>query len=726
MRVGSTRGKSRVTVQRVGNASRVRVIGAIDDTFDHAFIEDLVDREVPVVFDLDKVDRISSFGVREWMRALAAVPSKTYYFVRCRSMLVAQFNSVQGFGGRGRIVSLYSPYLCPDCDHFFELLLDVRRDDGAIGDKQAQAVKCPECGAAAEFDDFEDSYFDCVSGRPPLQLEQAVIDLIDGPRADLQRPLRAHKEIVEDLTVLWLVGRLDGKSRLRRYAAMLEGRLLLMLPRAAVGEEAGLKRLQEVLGAGEAEVFLARVPIEIASALSYGEGGFGKAQVVSVVHRVECVSCGELAEADITRWTKEPTERPPRCSSCEAPLPVAWTPELAQKLASMPLCEAPLDVAAYLMGHREPVSFQSDKSDPQTTPTGPGPTFGVRTQVGKYEILSKLGEGGMAEVFLGRQRGPEGFEKKVVIKHILPHLAARPEFVLMFQQEARIAARLSHSHVVQIYDLAQEGDDHYIVMEYVRGADLNRVLRTLKRVQELVPPAIACRIIADVCGGLHAAHSFLNDSGVPVPILHRDVSPHNIIVALDGMAKLADFGVAKATDSLPTTQTGALKGKIIYTAPEQITGAEPDARIDIFALGLVLYQCLTGVHPYQRESEVLTLHALLDQEAPDPRTLQPNLPAELARIVMRAIAKKPAERYARADLMQADLETFLAGTGLPTANMAVATWLRALLDLEPLFDPDVRGDDTPGGDDATTMTTPGRFGDGGGTGKAFLFKGGKE
>src|SRR5262245_24036371 len=201
--------------------------------------------------------------------------------------------------------------------------------------------------------------------------------------------------------------------------------------------------------------------------------------------------------------------------------------------------------------------------------------------VGSFEIVGHLATGGMAEILLGRASGPSGFERIAVIKRVLPHLASEPRFAQMFLDEARIAALIRHPNVVQIHELACEGDQLFIVMEYLEGESVAGLLRRLIAQQTRLPPALAAHIVAEACCGLHAAHELVDHSGRPLGVVHRDVSPQNIFVTYDGAVKVLDFGIAVARDRVTKTETGQLKGKFEYMAPEQCLGKALDRRADL-------------------------------------------------------------------------------------------------------------------------------------------------
>ena len=241
---------------------------------------------------------------------------------------------------------------------------------------------------------------------------------------------------------------------------------------------------------------------------------------------------------------------------------------------------------------------------------------------GKYQLLRKLATGGMAEVWLAQQTGIEDFRRSVVIKRILPHLAEDAEFVQMFLNEAKIAARFSHPNIAQIFDLGRENGSYFIAMEYVHGEDLGRIMRKAWSAGQWLTKPLALRIIAEACQGLFYAHERVDEStGRPLRVVHRDVSPQNILVSFEGSVKLVDFGIAKAADQASLTRSGAIKGKFAYMSPEQASGKPLDHRSDIFALGLVLYELLTGVRPIKRENDLATLQAALECAIDAPSTV---------------------------------------------------------------------------------------------------------
>ncbi len=301
----------------------------------------------------------------------------------------------------------------------------------------------------------------------------------------------------------------------------------------------------------------------------------------------------------------------------------------------------------------------------------------VNQSFGNYTLIKKLATGGMAEVWLAKQTGIEGFNRHVVVKRILPHLAEDPEFVQMFLNEAKIAARFNHPNIGQIFDLGETGGQYYIAMEFIHGEDLGRVMRRAWSTGQWIARHITLRVMADTCQGLYYAHTRNDEQGRPLRVVHRDISPQNILISFDGAVKVVDFGIAKASDQVSNTKSGAIKGKFAYMAPEQAAGKPLDARSDLFALGLVLYELVTGVRPLKRDSELATLQAALECKI-DPPSAVAEVPPELDSIVMRALAKAPDDRYVDAREFHRALEQYLMSSKEMATSAEVSELMAAL------------------------------------------------
>jgi hypothetical protein len=302
----------------------------------------------------------------------------------------------------------------------------------------------------------------------------------------------------------------------------------------------------------------------------------------------------------------------------------------------------------------------------------------IPTQLGRYRIIQKLATGGMGQVYLARQEGPAGFSKSAVVKQILSHLAGDPRFVEMFLAEARLAAILSHPNIVQIFELGEADGGWFIAMEYLHGRSLRDVRQQAEKRAERIPSIQAARIMAQALEGLHCAHTARGDGGLPLNIVHRDVSPENVFVCFNGTVKVLDFGIAKAADRNTTTRAGEVKGKYAYMAPEHLAGQPVDARSDVYGAGIVLYEAVCGERPFDGPSDAATIHKIITTEAPNLAQRAPEVPEVLSEIVMKALAKNPDDRFRSAEEFRAALEAFIASTGEASNNAATARYLKHL------------------------------------------------
>jgi hypothetical protein len=295
----------------------------------------------------------------------------------------------------------------------------------------------------------------------------------------------------------------------------------------------------------------------------------------------------------------------------------------------------------------------------------------------RYTILKKVADGGMAEIFLATQTGAQGFERTVVCKRILPELSADPQFRHMLVDEAHIAMGLNHSNIVQVFDLGEAEGRTFLVLELVDGWDLSTILGRARAAKHPLPPALALYVTAEICRALAYAHGRTRD-GKPMNIVHRDISPHNVLLSDQGEVKLTDFGIAKALGRRERTRTGVIKGKLDFMSPEQAAGAPIDARSDIFATGSVLYTMVTGAKPFSAASDLETLLRVQSGDLDDPQRHTPNLAPSIRGIILKAMRKAPRERYASADEMMGAVERVLREELGSAGQSDLKRWLEDL------------------------------------------------
>jgi serine/threonine protein kinase/anti-anti-sigma regulatory factor len=655
----------KLTLERIdGNGGTlVRLRGSIDA--DLQTTEFVTNVGSAFIIDLDGVERITSFGVREWVRMLGRVAAGFVGFINCRPIVIAQFNSVVDFGQQGQVISLYVPYLCDACGHEFDELVDLRERFDVAEAEETPKAPCPKCGASGELDDMPENYFSFVrqQGRPrvPDVAARVIAGRLDGAAA----PLLVEKSVHGDLTTMWLKGALDGRARTKRVFAGVEGNVLVDVSGLTFVDKDGIQKLVELWRSIEPPPYLARASLSVLPGLAREAGVFG-GTLLSIAVESMCGSCKALVKTEVINV--ETPQGTFVCDRCfvENALSV---PVESQRLAADLLARgAPRALTEFLVRH--PVGVRpADRAK------------AAKTHSGAYQILQRLGAGGMAEVFLARRNGIEGFEKRVVLKRMLPALSADESFAKMFLQEARVAARINHPNVVQVYDLGLDEGQYFIAMEYVHGWDLSVVLKAARRLKVNVPIGIACRIIADVCAGLAAAHASRDENGVAQALVHRDVSPHNVLIGVNGVVKITDFGISKVGDSSLQTGTGVVKGKVPYMAPEQLDASfgVVDQRVDTYQAGVVFIEMLLGKSPYHMETDLKSLSAVLRGELPPLNAQRDDISNAVDSIARRAVAVTPSARFGSIREFQQELEAaIVAVEGRAVTSEHVAQWIAGL------------------------------------------------
>src|SRR5690606_8223703 len=290
----------------------------------------------------------------------------------------------------------------------------------------------------------------------------------------------------------------------------------------------------------------------------------------------------------------------------------------------------------------------------------------------RYRVIERIAAGGMAEVYRAESAGLEGFKKTVAIKRVLPHLAEKKEFIGMFLDEARLSAHLNHSNCVQVFDIGAGDDTYFIVMEYVDGSDLKAGLEYTAHQERAIDLTQALYICCRICDGLAYAHEARDNRGRLLGIVHRDISPPNVLMTRNGEVKVVDFGLAKANSQLEHSQPGIIKGKFSYLSPEAASGQKVDMRADLFAAGIILWEMLAGRRLFMGETDLQTVKQVQVAQVPDIKKFNPNVLPEVERILAKALAQDPAKRYQSAREMGLDLTHVLFAIGKPVSAFDIA------------------------------------------------------
>ncbi|MCM2268530.1 MAG: TonB family protein [Thermoanaerobaculia bacterium] len=385
-----------------------------------------------------------------------------------------------------------------------------------------------------------------------------------------------------------------------------------------------------------------------------------------------------------------PAVKPPAAKSAAAkPQPVdrlleltPSTPTAAPRRPAKELDLSSLDALARPAGlgdktpsRAEPFATQKI-AVPSAARAGAGPV-----EFGQYTLLERIALGGMAEVWKARMKGVEGFQKTVAIKKILPHLTDSSDFVTMFVDEAKLAAQLNHTNIIHIYDLGKIADDYYIAMEYVDGKDLRSILNAARDRDVPLPLGLSLLVASRLAAALDHAHRQKDFEGRALGLVHRDVSPQNVLISFDGDIKLCDFGIVKAVSKASKTQMGALKGKLQYMSPEQAWGRPVDARSDIFSLGTLLFEMLTGRRLFAGESEMSVLDAVREGRIQAPRDLDPRVPLEVNATVLKSLAREPKDRFQSAGDLQREIDGILASLKPTPSQRDLAHYVQRLFDV---------------------------------------------
>lgn len=642
----------------------VRLSGIIDDAFDPSALGAL-DR--PTALDLSGVQAITSAGVGRFRAFMATLTTgNPTYLVDCPPCIVDQLNLVQGFAGSAEVLSVRAMFACTTCESTQEQVVDLLADGARIRSGRPPLFDCPRCGAPTRL--VEDDTFSFVAHKAVRRLDPRVAAMLAQlgvftEAAPEHKPLSVRKVVDGAHVAIRLDGAFVSWTRLERVAED-EGIVVLELPRLVVRPDgvAPFARYMAAVAASAREVVVSEVPPSLARLFAGNEALAPSVKIASLLAPVRCTVCSELA---LCRLPLHEPEHEPHCPRCGKT--ASWTSPL-RGLEHLRARGAPSSEASALLERSDALFSQAAIEEKLVGRSSRAPTDELPTQVGGYKIVRPLSAGGMAEVLLATRSSLGGVEKPMALKLFRRELfQAAPAAIAMFLAEAKLAAQLSHPNVVQIFDVGEAGGDLYIAMELIDGVDLRELVETGKP----TPPHLCAHIGLEIARALAYLHDAKDLRGRTLQIVHRDVSPQNLLVDRTGRVVLIDFGVALAGEGELQKRRRAVAGNLAYMSPEQCYGEPLDGRSDLFSLGVVLWELLAARPLFRRGDAEATREALLAGAVP----LLPGVPAELDALVRRLLCPDLVDRPSSANEVARDLDALIPRLGGRVTPAELATYV---------------------------------------------------
>ncbi len=683
--VPAERPKASIELVVAGDPSLLRLSGLVDERFT-GFGE--LGGAKTVVIDCSSITRMTSFGVRQWLKAMDALPKSIsdLYLVGCPTFLVDQLNMVLNFGGAAKILTVIAPYTCPSCGSESGELIDVLAERANLVKGAVPERECPQCGERLEFDETPESYFAFTTKYAASMIQPAAARMLaeqgtySSSAGVAEKPAKIIKLVHGLVTYFRVIGTIGPAFRARPFLVGAEGEVVIDLAEVERFDLSGQREWRRMLKSLASQV-PAIVLVDVSERFLAAAGDTlttaRNIAVASVLVPYRCEECDRTShesETLVSDWPRQFAER--ICTTCGGTTRGQLTAE-----ALTPLRKASTKVAAAsakVIDHRDEILSRA-LTDANVARAGEPSAAGTASEdtiLGKYKIVRRLSAGGMAEVFLAKQVGIGGFEKPVALKRIQRTLLeTRRHAIELFLNEAKIAGRLTHPNIVQVLDVGEVGGALYIAMEYVRGRDLREVLKHLHAMGAEMPLGEACLIASEVAQALHHAYWSTDMTGKRLSVVHRDVSPQNIILGYDGTVKLLDFGVAMS--SVTEHAGNMIAGKWAYMAPETTLEQPIDHRSDLFSLGVVLYLMCSGRMPFSgSQAEIVKKirsgrYQHLHEVAP--------VPARLAQLVTRMLATDPDDRPQRGHEVVAELTEVARKHGIDKSGADIAQFLAKML-----------------------------------------------
>jgi eukaryotic-like serine/threonine-protein kinase len=671
-----------------GYATLVTIAGLVDERF-VGFGE--VGATKTLILDVSGMTRMTSFGVRQWLKAMDALPKtiSDLYLLGCPTFFVDQLNMVLNFGGAAKILTVIAPHTCPSCGVESGELIDVLAERGNLAKSVLPEKECARCGGKLEFDETPEAYFAFVGKYGASALSSAAAQLLaarglyTSSDSAAEKPPRIIKLVHGSVTYFRIIGTISTMFRARPILVGAEGEVVIDLAEVDRFDSGGhneWRRLLKSLAGQVATVTLVDVGESFLTSAGDALSLARNISVASVLVPYGCIEC------DRTSYESVPATWPLQfgvqvCTTCGGSTGNKIAPD---KL--VPLQKASTSVppaSAKVIAQRDEILSRA-MIDASVAQAGEGATPAVAaddTILGKYKIVRRLTAGGMAEVFLAKQVGIGGFEKLVALKRIQRELLeTRHRAIELFLNEAKIAGRLTHPNIVQVLDVGESQGALFLAMEYVHGKDLRNILKKLRKNRVIMPLGEALYIVREVAQALHHAFWSVDMTGQRLAVVHRDVSPHNIILSYDGAVKLLDFGVA--VSAVTEQAETMIVGKWLYMSPETTMNNQVDHRSDLFSLGVILYLLCSGYMPFTG-SEPKEIVRKIRAGLYKPLQEIVAIPEQLAHLVARLLSPHPDDRPQAGQEIATVLTEIARQYGIESSPPNIANIIRQLFPEEP-------------------------------------------
>jgi eukaryotic-like serine/threonine-protein kinase len=688
------RPKAAIDAVTSGEVTLVSVAGLVDEHF--GGFGALGDGVKTVIINVSGMTRMTSFGVRQWLRGMDALPKTigALYILGCPTFFVDQLNMVLNFGGAAQILTVLAPYACPGCGVESGETIDVLAERASLAKGGVSEKLCSRCGGKLEFEETPESYFSFVakyaasSLEPPAARLLATYGLYTAATDTAgERPPRIIKLVHGTVTYFRIIGAVGTMFKARPFLVGAEGEVVIDLADVDRFDPAGQREWRRLLKSLAGQVpAVTLVDVSEAFLITAGDS-FTIAKnisVWSVLVPYRCVECGRTSAQSQTlakaTWPLRFADYV--CSTCGGTTRNALSPDVLAPLQRASTSTPP--DSAKLIDRRSEVMSRA-LTDANVAQAGDSATALLAvddTILGKYKIVRRLSAGGMAEVFLAKQVGIGGFEKPVALKRIQRQLLeTRHLAVDMFLNEAKIAGRLMHPNIVQVLDVGEVGGVLYLAMEYVRGKDLRQIIKRLRSGRVTMPLGLACYIVREVAEALQHAYWSTDMTGNRLAVVHRDVSPHNIILGFDGTVKLLDFGVAMSAVTEQAAET-MIVGKWLYMSPEHTTQSQIDHRSDLFSLGVIMYLLCTGNMPFSGADPKEIVKKIRAGQFTPLKQCAPDLPDGLAALVARLLSPNPADRPQTGREVVTTLTEITRSYGIESSGANIATFVSEMFEKE--------------------------------------------